>query len=199
MLEPNSSETLYRRADLLATLARLPEAMTEIRKAAELDPFSHTVWSNLGWHLAASDRLVEAREANQRALALNPESSFAQVNSGTIELLDGKFDAARSGYRRGCDYWDRIGSAMVEHSLGHKQAAQAALDTVIEKDANSSAYQIAEVFAWRGELDPAFEWLDRAYRQHDGGLANLTIDPLLKSLRSDPRYAAFRKKMGLTQ
>jgi len=132
-------------------------------------------------------------------VSLNSESSFAQVTAAIIDLLEGNFDAARTGFKRGGDSWERIGSAMIEHSLGHKDAAQAALSTLIAKDADGAAYQIAEVFAWRGEPDPAFEWLDRAYRQHDGGLTNLTIDPLLQSLRADARYAAFRKKMGLTQ
>ena len=198
-LEPNSSETRFRRAELLATLGRQTDAVTEIRKAVELDPLSQNVWSSLGWYLLASGHLVEAREANQRALTLNPESSFALVNLGMIEMLDGRFDVARGAWQRGGDNWDAIGSAMIEHSLGHKNAAQSALDKLIAKYADGSAYQIAEVFAWRGEPDPAFEWLDRAYRQHDGGLANLTFDPLMKSLRTDARYAAFLKKMGLAQ
>ncbi len=199
LLEPNSSESRFQRAELLATLGRLAEAIAEIRKAVELDPLSPKAWSSLGWELAATGRLAEAREAAQRAVALNSESSFALVTVAIVELLEGNFEATRISLKRGGDNWDRMGSALIEHSLGHKDAAQAALNTLIAKDADGSAYQIAEVFAWRGEPDSAFEWLDRAYRQHDGGLANLMIDPLLKSLRSDARFAAFEKKMGLTQ
>jgi len=198
-LEPNSGESRFRHAVLLGARGHLPEATTELRKAAELDPLSSKAWSILGWYLSAAGRLAEGREAAQRAVSLNSESSFAQVTAAIIDLLEGNFDAARTGFKRGGDSWERIGSAMIEHSLGHKDAAQAALSTLIAKDADGAAYQIAEVFAWRGEPDPAFEWLDRAYRQHDGGLTNLTIDPLLQSLRADARYAAFRKKMGLTQ
>jgi len=51
--------------------------------------------------------------------------------------------------------------------------------------------------ATRGESDKAFEWLERAYAQRDGGLASLKGDPLLKSIEHDPRYAAFLKKMRL--
>ncbi|HSE11401.1 MAG TPA: hypothetical protein VLB69_02090 [Rudaea sp.] len=132
-------------------------------------------------------------------MSLNPESSFAQTDLATIDLLEGNFEAARIAFQRGGANWDRIGSALIEHGLGHKDAAQEALNTLIAKDADGAAYQIAEVFAWRGESDRAFEWLDRAYRQHDGGLANLATDPLLKSLHTDARYVAFRKKMGLAQ
>ena len=55
---------------------------------------------------------------------------------------------------------------------------------------------IAEVHAVRGENDAAFEWLDRAYRQHDGGLAGMKSSLHLRGLASDPRWSAFLLKMG---
>jgi hypothetical protein len=61
----------------------------------------------------------------------------------------------------------------------------------------NGAYQIAEVFAWRGETDQAFEWLERACRQRDGALTALKSDPLLKSLKADPRYRAILAEMKL--
>ena len=61
----------------------------------------------------------------------------------------------------------------------------------------SGAYQIADVYAFRNQSDEAFEWLDRAYAQHDSGLIVTKVDPLLKSLHNDPRYAAFLKKLNL--
>lgn len=57
--------------------------------------------------------------------------------------------------------------------------------------------QIEEVYAFRGEADRAFEWLERVYVQRDSGLSLIKDDPLLKNLERDPRYAAFLKKMGL--
>lgn len=57
----------------------------------------------------------------------------------------------------------------------------------------------AEAFAWRGEKDRAFEWLERAYRQRDGGLGRVKIDPLLISLRRDPRFGALLRKMNLPE
>jgi serine/threonine-protein kinase len=75
--------------------------------------------------------------------------------------------------------------------------SQQALDELIAKDAQYAAYQIAEVFAWRGEKDQAFEWLERAYRQRDGGLSSIKGDPLLKSLRADPRFNALLRKLKL--
>ena len=57
----------------------------------------------------------------------------------------------------------------------------------IEKYQNDSAFQIAEIYAYRGETDKAFEWLERAYKQRDGGLSQIKGDPLLRSLERDPR------------
>jgi hypothetical protein len=55
------------------------------------------------------------------------------------------------------------------------------------------------VYSWRGETDKAFEWLDRAWRQHDGGLLAVQTEPMLAPLRTDPRFAALRRKVGFVE
>ena len=86
---------------------------------------------------------------------------------------------------------------MAEHTLGHPAESQRALDVLIKYRANVWAYQIAQVYAWRGENDKAFEWLERAYRQRDGGMGYLGYDRYLAKLRGDPRYRALLKKLKL--
>jgi hypothetical protein len=56
---------------------------------------------------------------------------------------------------------------------------------------------VAEAYAFRGESDKAFEWLDRAYRNRDSGFGHLRVDPLLRSLRGDPRWAPLLKQAGM--
>ena len=90
-------------------------------------------------------------------------------------------------------------AAMAEHTLRHTQESQQALAELIGKHAQDSAYQIAEVFGWRGEKDRAFEWLERAYQQRDGGLSSIKTDPLLTSLRADPRFNALLRKLKLPE
>jgi hypothetical protein len=76
--------------------------------------------------------------------------------------------------------------------------AEAALAELIEKRQNTAALQIAEVYAYMGEAERAFKWLERAYAQRDTGLSSsIKGDPLLKKLKHDPRYAALLKKMDL--
>ena len=83
------------------------------------------------------------------------------------------------------------------HALGRSQDSNAALTQLISEHQQTMAYQIAEVYAYRGESDSAFHWLNRAYQQRDSGLRNLKIDPLLKDLRRDPRYAELLRDMHL--
>ena len=81
--------------------------------------------------------------------------------------------------------------------LAGKKESDAALSKLIAKYHAGSAYEIAEVYAFRNQSDEAFEWLDRAYAQRDTGLTDTKVDPLLMSLHNDPRFAAFLKKINL--
>jgi len=83
------------------------------------------------------------------------------------------------------------------YALGREKESDAALSELIAKYHADSAYQIAEVYAFRNQSDEAFEWLDRAYAQRDGGLIFTKVDPLLKSLHNHPRFAAFLKNLNL--
>ena len=82
-------------------------------------------------------------------------------------------------------------------ALGRQRESDAALSELIAKYHASDAYDIAEVYAFRNQSDEAFEWLDRAYAQRDSSLFATKVDPLLKSLHNDPRFAAFLKKIHL--
>lgn len=63
------------------------------------------------------------------------------------------------------------------------------------KDGHDAAFQVAEVYAFRGEVEKAFAWLDRAYAQPDGGFAAFKGDPLLGTLEADPRHKSFLEKL----
>jgi len=89
-----------------------------------------------------------------------------------------------------------VGEVLAEHTLGHAEASGRAMEKLIAEHGHAAAYQIAEAFAWRGESERAFEWLDRAYVQRDPGLAHSFTDPFFKALHGDPRWPAFMKKMG---
>ena len=87
--------------------------------------------------------------------------------------------------------------AMARWSQKRIPEADAALAALIQNYADVAACQIGAVYAWRGEKDRAFEWLERARRQRDSGLVGLRSDPVYENLHSDPRWDAFLRTMGL--
>jgi adenylate cyclase len=199
-LDPGDGQAQGLYGGLLARLGRLPEAIAAAKKAIELDPLSGWPWDNLGSYLVSSGQFAAARQAISRALELNPEAIPISYGLGRLELLDGHAQEAHTVFRRiGFEPIRQSGSAMAEYTLGHTKESQQALDELAAKYAQNSAYQIAEVYAWRGETDHAFEWLQRAYAQHDDGLSSIKYDPLFATLRADARYAALLKKLGLPE
>jgi len=81
--------------------------------------------------------------------------------------------------------------------LGRTEEAHRLAEQMIARYAHSGAYQIAEAYAWFGERDRAFEWLERAYAQHDPALSTLKVNTILRGLHGDPRFTALLKKMNL--
>jgi serine/threonine-protein kinase len=196
-IDPSNSTVQRRYGQLLASQGRMADAIAAIRRSVALDPLSGPPWGNLGYYLLVAGQWEEARQALQRALEINPESVFSQVNLATLELLQGHADTALAMFRKSDDMFGAYGIALAEHSLGHPRESQQALERLIADYAQDSAMQIADVYAWRGENDKAFQWLDRAYAQHDGGMSDLAYDPLLVSLHADPRFDALVRRIGL--
>ncbi len=195
-LEPGNATVIRRAGALDGTLGRFEEAIRLDRRAAELDPLNVSARNNLGLHELYVGRMDEAEAAFRKALELNPDYPSAHMFIGRIDLERSNQAAALEEMEREKDpFWHRYGLALAYHALGRKREADAALHEFIDKDGQDGAFQIAEICAFRGETDEAFRWLERAYTQRDGGLSELKGDPLLRNLASDPRYAAFLKKM----
>jgi serine/threonine-protein kinase len=191
-------EILESYAILLAELGRLPEAIRALEKAIALDPLSALSWSHLNIMYRSSGKLGLARSAASRALEIAPELDSAPYALGMISLLEGRPAAALDSFRRGPESVVMgMGRALAEHDLGRPEESQRALDELIAWKPDAPTYLIAAVYAWRGERDRAFEWLERAYEKHDWLLSWVKFDPLLRNLRSDPRYTALLKKMQL--
>jgi TolB-like protein/Tfp pilus assembly protein PilF len=198
-LNPGRSATQDGHVRLLIAQGRVPEAIAASRRAIELDPLSSSAWSQQGRLLNAVGQFGAARDALDRSLEISPESNRGLFHRGMTDLLQGRPAAALPYFRRATSGYGGAGRAMAEHSLGHAPAAQRELDATIAGFSGNAAYQIAEAYAWRGEPDKAFEWLERAYVQNDGGITFIKADPLMKSLQADPRFAALLRKLGLPE
>ena len=197
-LEPGSAEVVRTRSYLFRVLGNLDQGVNSYEQAVALDPLRANSHLGLGNMLYIAGRYDQAMAEMQKALELNPQSAFAHANLGKILIAEAKPQQALAEIQREPTDWERLtDEAAVYHALGREQESNAALTELIAKHGNDSAYQIAEVYAYRGESDKSFEWLDRAYSQRDAGLPEIKTDPLLKTLRHDPRYNAMLQKMRL--
>ena len=197
-LEPGNAKFVRNAAMLAKTLGRFEEAMAQDRRAVELDPLSVPAHNTLGLAAYCAGRPKEAVAALKKAMELNPEFPNAHALLGEVYLAQAHPQEALAEMEREPEPAIRLqGQALAYRALGRKKESDAALAELIAKYQADAAFQIAEVYAFRGEADRAFEWLERAYAQRDGGLPDMKGDPLLKSLERDPRYAAFLKKMRL--
>jgi len=164
----------------------------------ELDPLNASSRENLGQLRFFMGRYDEAAADFKKALELNPDARISHFFGSLTYVMKGRAQDALAEIEgeRNDEFRLEI-YAIAYHALGREKESDAALSELIAKYHTVSAYPIAEVYAFRNQPDKAFEWLERAYAQHDGGLPFTNVDPLLKSLHSDPRYAAFLKKLKL--
>jgi TolB-like protein/DNA-binding winged helix-turn-helix (wHTH) protein len=197
-LEPGSAEVFRMRSFLSRVLGNLDQAVTFYEQAVALDPLRANYHLGLGYLLYLAGRYDEARAALQKALELNPQADFVHADLGRILIAEGKPQQALTEIEMEPNDWEKLtDQALVYHALGREQDSNAALIELIAKHDTDSAYQVAEVYAFRGESDKSFEWLERSYKQRDSGLPDIKTDPLLKNLRHDPRYIDLLKKMRL--
>jgi TolB-like protein/DNA-binding winged helix-turn-helix (wHTH) protein/Flp pilus assembly protein TadD len=199
-LEPSSAEIFRTRSNLSLVLGNLDQAIKLYEQAVALDPLRSNSYLGLGYLLYLAGRYDEAQAALQKALDLNPQLAFAHADLGRILIAEGRPQQALAEVEKEPNDWEKLtDQALVYHALGREQDSQAVLVELIAKHDTDWAYQIAEVYAFRGESDKAFEWLERAYEQRDPGLTRIKNDPLLRILRHDPRYTELLKKMHLSR
>jgi TolB-like protein/Tfp pilus assembly protein PilF len=197
-LEPGSVEVLRLRSHLFRILGNLDQAIKLYEQVVVLDPLRANSYSALGYTLYVGGRYDEARAALQKVLDLNPLAAYVHLTLSEILIAEGKPQQALAAIEKEPSEWEKLtGQVLAYHALGREQDSNAALAILIAKYSTGGAYQIAEAYAYRGESDKSFAWLERAYEQRDAGLPEIKTDPLFKNLRHDPRYTEFLKKMRL--
>lgn len=198
-LNPGSALVLRRTALFYFSVGPAEKALELTRKAVSLDPLSPTAYNNLGSMALAANRVKEAEAAYKKSLDLRPENGTTRTSLARVYLQQKRYTEAKAEFEKlpADSPWRLYGTALVAHALGHTKEADEALQTYIEKRKDISTYQIAQIYAYRGEADQAMQWLERAYQLHDQGLAEIKYNQFLSTLKGNPQYDAFLRKMNL--
>ena len=196
-LAPGNVDVLRGYAGQVGLCGRHEEALAILRKAVALDPLSSTTQRFLGLRCAVYRRYDEAEAALHKALDLNPNSGLAYAFLAVVRMYKGDAAGALENAKKEVlPNFRLFAIAMAQHALGNAAESDQALEQLIATSGRTSAYQIAEACAWRGEKDRAFEWLERGFTQRDPGLGHVFTDDFFTPLRDDPRWLPFMKKMG---
>ena len=196
-LEPDNPNAIRGKAALSSTLGRFDEAIQLDEQAVKVDPLRLSAHNNMGLDCYYARQWQKAEAAYRKVLEMTPDYPGAHGSLGLVYLAQSKNDEALSEMLKEQEpIWHNQGLALAYYAVRDEEKADAALKEVLQKH-KEDPFTIAEIYAYRGETDKAFEWLERAYSARDVGLSNMKGDPLLRNLEHDPRYTAFLKKMKL--
>jgi len=198
VLVPNEVEALVSLARMQAAFGDPARAVALTRQALATDPLRANAYGWLASYLCGLNQLDEAERAIRKAIELQPGAAVNYQRLAIIEIQRGNAQAALTAAQQEIPgSWKLSALALARQIGSDRNAADAALDALIEKEADSSTYQIAEVYALRNDAQKTFEWLDRAWNLRDVGVVYLLFDPLMVRYKGDPRFAAFCLKVGL--
>jgi TolB-like protein/tetratricopeptide (TPR) repeat protein len=173
-LEPLSPHYQYCLGMFFMNARQYDRAIVELQKVLDLDSTQYSIYSLQGRCYALKGDFEKALEAYDRVARRDPDPSLSEQNSRLyVCAVTGRIDEARKLFGK------------IRQKTG--------------KEAQIGPTGWASLYALLGEKDSAFTWLDRAYRDHDGGIFIVKIDPDYDSLRGDSRYTDLLRKMGFSE
>ncbi len=196
-IDPANADVLYNTAVFLAGVGKVDAGITVMRYLVAHDPASARVHYRLGDLLSRARKYDEAIASLRVALTLSPQYNGAHnVISASLIANGDVAGGLTEALAEPSETWRMISLAPAYYALGRKAEADTALSAVIAKLGTEASYNIAYVYAFRGEADKAFEWLDKAIQYQDGGLSEIVYEPCFDKVRSDPRWLPFLRKIG---
>lgn len=186
--------------DMALVSGHVAEAVEHYQREIELNPLDPFSLQAIGLALCASNRLQECLRYRLRLQQLHPDFGGANSFVGMARLYLGQFPEALDAMEKEPEKELRLaGLALVYTAMGKRAESDAALRALEESFASGNAYEIAQIHAYRGEADAAFEWLQRSYRTHNSKVLLVKTDPLLRSLRGDRRFKTLLVKLSLPE
>jgi TolB-like protein/Flp pilus assembly protein TadD len=197
-LAPRDPEMQFYLGNILATTGQVQEAIALTRRALGADPLRANWYEGLATYLSADHRLDEAEQAIRKAIELQSTAAVFHEELAIILIQRGEARAAlQAAQQEPAGPWRDVALALARQVGPDRGAADAALKRLIQQHGQGAPYQIAEIYALRGDANATFQWLDRAWSDRDPGIGFLLYDPLIQRYDTDPRFAAFCRKVGL--
>lgn len=195
-VDPNNVGALVGDAHLTRAVGDLDLALAKFRLTLDRDPLNLLNRRYLARVEYFAGRLDEAEATVRQVIDMSPSFPAAHYELGRILLAKGQVAAAVAEFEaEKSPGWRQFGLPLGYHAQRRAADANAALDALLA-DSAGSEFQVAETYAYFGNSDKAFYWLDRAI-DHDPGIQWLRGDPLFKGITADPRYAALLRKLNL--
>jgi len=196
-LDPTDLTVVNDACVFLANLGRMDEALALQQAIVRRDPVNTTALFNFGAYQRFSGRYDEAIASFRTGLSLDPSQGVVRYELAIALLLKGDAASALAeAEQEPNEAYRMIGLPMVYHALGRKADSDRALAALITKYGKDAACNIGWVYAFRGEPDQAFAWLDKAVAYHDSGLAEIVAENLFDKIHRDPRWLPFLRKIG---
>jgi len=199
-LNPNDAEAHHQYSHLLGTLGRMKECRDESLQMVALDPLAPATHQHLAWLAYENGQFDSARAAVRKAIELDPAYVASYQQLADIERVPRQWPAYLDAVAKSGIPVDPLLKPLVEAlKAGRRDEARRILEQIVSPS-DQVPWSWTELAWWYLQADArdrAFGALDSAYVHHDYFLKNINLDPGLASLRSDPRYAALRKRMHL--
>jgi TolB-like protein/Flp pilus assembly protein TadD len=195
-LAPTDFDILNGAAFLAQCLGHLDVAIALGEYLVTLDPVNPTGYFRLGWIYRFAGRLDDTITSFRTLLTLSPGFISGQYQIGVALLLKGDPQAALEAMEaESSEHYRLRGLVMVYHALDRAVESNDALTRLIEQNPKG-AFTIAYVLAYRGEVDSAFAWLDKAVEYNNPSLSFIAADPMFAILHDDPRWLLFMESIG---
>jgi tetratricopeptide (TPR) repeat protein len=197
---PQDSRTLEALARMAFVHGRYDDAVRLVNTSLSVDPLNPLMLQLQGFIHYYAGQLSAAEASIRSCIESSPTFGDNHYLLGQILLEQGQLNAALKEMQMEPEVGSRgAGLAIVYHALGRHAESDRALARLKQQMSAIWPYGIADVYAFRGQIDESFRWLDEAYAQRDISLHFVNGSPLLRNLRGDPRYKAFLKKMNLPE
>jgi TolB-like protein len=197
---PQDARTLGAMARMAFFQGRFDEALHLVDTSLSIDPLNPLMLQLQGFIHYYAGQLSAAEVSIRSGIEISPTFSDNHYLLGQILLEEGQLNASLKEMQMEPDAGGRdAGLALVYHALGRHAESDQALAQLTQQMTAIWPCGIANVHAYRGQIDDSFRWLDKAYAQRDISLQFVNGSPLLRNLRGDPRYKAFLKKMHLPE